>query len=102
MVRLWFKGRRYLAAGVAFISCPCHLVVTLPLLLSLTGGTAVGAFLSSNIWLIIAVSFLLFGGSLALAYRWWGAEAKSCRISAETGRRPGSVANPQGKEVTSS
>ena len=36
------------AGLVALITCPCHLPLTLPLLLTLTGGTAVGFWLAAN------------------------------------------------------
>jgi mercuric ion transport protein len=33
---------------VALIACPCHLPLTLPLLLALSSGTAVGGWLTAN------------------------------------------------------
>lgn len=68
----WNKVRGYLAAGVALIACPCHLIVTLPLFLGLMGGTAAGAYLEQNIALVFVVSTLLFVGGLVLAFRWLG------------------------------
>jgi glutaredoxin len=47
-------------------------VVTLPLLLSLTAGTALGAFLRQNTWLVLGASIGLFIGGFFLAARWLG------------------------------
>ncbi len=69
---IWYKIRGYLAAGVALITCPCHLVLILPLILSVTAGTAVGGFLEQNYGFVIAVSIIAFIGGLVLAFRWWG------------------------------
>lgn len=69
---IWYRIRGYLAAGFAIITCPCHLVLALPLLLSITAGSAVGAFLEKNYYSIIAVSFIVFIAGLILALRWLG------------------------------
>ncbi len=39
-----------------FIACPCHLPLTLPLILGVLGGTAIGAFLSENQGLVYGVA----------------------------------------------
>ncbi len=62
----------YLAAAVAFISCPCHFPLTLPLLLSLTAGTAFGAWLASHVLAFALASTVLFLAGLWLAFRWLG------------------------------
>jgi hypothetical protein len=49
-----------------FLACPCHLIVTLPLLLSLLAGTALGSFLSRNTGLIYAGAGIYFVVALAL------------------------------------
>jgi mercuric ion transport protein len=69
---IWRIILGYLAAGFALIACPCHLVVTLPLILSLTAGTAAGTLLEKNFGLVIAVSIIAFIGALVLAIRWLG------------------------------
>ncbi len=71
---IWHRIRGYLAAGFAIIICPCHLVLTLPLLLSITAGTAAGAFLERNFYVVIAVSIIVFIGGLVLAIRWLGTD----------------------------
>jgi len=69
---IWYKIRGYLAAGVALITCPCHLVLILPLILSVTAGTAVGGFLAQNYGFVITVSIIAFIGGLVMAFRWLG------------------------------
>ena len=69
---IWHRIWGFMAAGVALIACPCHLVLILPLLLSVTAGTAVGAFLEKNYYIVIAVSIIVFIGGLVLAFRWLG------------------------------
>jgi hypothetical protein len=60
----------YLAGIVAFIACPCHLPISLPLLIGLTGGTAFSAWLARNSFLVAAISTVLFIGGTALAITW--------------------------------
>lgn len=70
MDTLWFKVRGYVSAAVALVACPCHLPLTLPLLLALTAGTALGGLLRQNIWLIYGTSTVLFVGGLYFAGQW--------------------------------
>jgi hypothetical protein len=58
-------------AGVLFtitgiLACPCHLLITLPLLASLLAGTALGAALLQQRPLILALATLYFVGALAI------------------------------------
>ena len=69
-MNIWMPIRGYAAGVFAFLTCPCHLVLTLPLILLLTGGTVVGAWLTANTIMIYAVFTILFLGSLALAGKW--------------------------------
>jgi mercuric ion transport protein len=55
-----------LLAVTGFLACPCHLVITLPLLLSLLAGTALGSFLSRNPGLVYAGASLYFVVALAV------------------------------------
>ena len=48
------------------LACPCHLIVTLPLLLSLLAGTALGSFLSRNTGLIYTGAGIYFVVALAM------------------------------------
>lgn len=67
---MWQAIRGYVAGIVAFIACPCHLPLTLPLILALTTGTAVGGWLAANTQLIYLAATILFIGGLALAGKW--------------------------------
>ncbi len=49
-----------------FLACPCHLIITLPLLLSGLSGTALGSFLSRNTGLVYTGAGLYFVVALAL------------------------------------
>lgn len=71
MVVMWRKIKAYVAGIVAFIACPCHLPLTLPLLISLTAGTAFGAWLAYNTVLVGVISTVVFIDGLALAFRWF-------------------------------
>ena len=53
-----------------FLACPCHLPITLPLLIALTAGTALGAFLANHVWLVVAVSTIYFAGTLVLGVQY--------------------------------
>ena len=66
------KIKAYVAGIVAFITCPCHLPITLPLLISLTAGTAFSAWLAApgTLLLVGAISTVAFIGGLALAFKW--------------------------------
>lgn len=49
-----------------FLACPCHLIITLPLQLSLLAGTALGSFFSQNSGLVYAGASIYFVVALAL------------------------------------
>ena len=67
---IWLTIRGFVAGAFAFIVCPCHLPLTLPLILVLTTGTAVGGWLADNSTIIYVVSAGLFIGGLVLAGKW--------------------------------
>lgn len=72
-----------LAAGIALIACPCHLPLTLPLLLALTGGSAVGLWLAHNQGLIWLAATGTFAGGLVLAFVWLSSDKQTqCEIPA--------------------
>jgi len=48
------------------LACPCHLIITLPLLLSLLAGTALGSFLSLNTGVVYTGATIYFVAALAL------------------------------------
>lgn len=72
MLNTWHTIKGYVAGVVAFITCPCHLPLTLPLLIALTAGTAFSAWLANNVFLVGALSTIVFLGGLALALKWTG------------------------------
>lgn len=45
-----------------FLTCPCHLPFVLPALAALLAGTAIGAFISENTGLLIALATVYFVG----------------------------------------
>ena len=57
------------------LACPCHLLVTVPLVLSLLAGTALGSFLSRHSGLVYTGAGIYFVVALALGY--WSLFGKS-------------------------
>jgi hypothetical protein len=51
-----------------FLTCPCHLIITLPLLASLLAGTRLSGFLIRNTGLVVTFASIYFLGALALGY----------------------------------
>lgn len=51
-----------------FLACPCHLIITLPLLASLLTGTALGGFLTHNTSLVYTGAAIYFVVALGLGY----------------------------------
>jgi mercuric ion transport protein len=48
------------------LACPCHLIITMPLLISLLAGTVLGSFLSRNTGLVYSGAGVYFVVALAL------------------------------------
>jgi len=64
-----------------FLACPCHLIITLPLLASLLAGTALGSFLTRNTGLIFTFASVYFIVALALgAWFLLGPKRPSSRV----------------------
>ncbi len=55
--------------GLGFVFCPCHLLITLPLLAAWLGGTAISGFLGANLAFIGGLSSVLFVAFMGLG--WW-------------------------------
>ncbi len=51
-----------------FIACPCHLVITLPLVLGLMAGTGAGAILAANTGLVYVIAGGYFVAALAAGW----------------------------------
>jgi len=58
----------YVLVITGFLACPCHLVFTLPLVLALLGGTALGSFLAENTGLVAGVLVVYFLAALGLGF----------------------------------
>ena len=76
-----------------FLACPCHLIITMPLLISLLAGTALGSFLSRNTGLVYTGAAIYFVVALALGY-WF-------LFGPASGKREGDAACPTCVPVTS-
>ncbi len=63
MLRSW-SG--WILAITGFLACPCHLPLTLPILLAVLGGTSLGLFLQQNTGLVLAVATAYFIGALGI------------------------------------
>lgn len=75
------------AAGfVALVACPCHLSLTMPAVLLLTSGTALGVWLAANHWFFWAASTALFMGGLAFAFLWLGRSTTDERCDVKPNR----------------
>ncbi len=64
MGKVW--GGVLLVTG--FIACPCHLVITLPIILGLLAGTGIGAIMADNTGLVYGFAGAYF--VVALASGW--------------------------------
>jgi len=80
---MWLAARGYLAGIGAFLVCPCHLPLTLPVIIALTAGTAVGGWLADNSLIIYTISFVLFLIGLGAAAKWlFLDDAAACALPA--------------------
>ena len=83
-----------------FIACPCHLIITLPLVLGLLAGTGAGAFLSDNQGLVYGVATGYFIVGLAGGLYLWNRK-KLTRAPAGRGSAPGKTIQNQKLSVQS-
>ena len=79
-------------AVTGFLACPCHLPLTLPLVLSILGGTGLGSFIGANTSLIYGIftGYFVIGvgvGFFLLDRRKRGSEGAACDLPAPTGRQ---------------
>jgi mercuric ion transport protein len=75
MSQTWSTIKGYVMGGIALIACPCHLPITLPILVALTAGTAFSVWLSNNFIAIAGILTVIFVGALVLSFRWIGKPA---------------------------
>ena len=87
-----------------FLACPCHLIITLPLLASLLAGTALGSFLTRNTGLVFTFASVYFIVALALgAWFLLGPKRLSSRVDAACPRcRPVEPVEPSQEQDASS
>src|SRR5712692_4069955 len=74
MLKIRCVIRSVVAGAVAIIACPCHLPITLPLVISLTAGTAFSAWLAApgDTLLVGVIATGVFSGGMVLAFKWMG------------------------------
>ncbi|MBW8012179.1 MAG: hypothetical protein FVQ83_13240 [Chloroflexi bacterium] len=71
------EAKGWVAVIVGFIACPCHLPITFPILLSLTAGTAFGAWLTNNTIMFGSILTVIFLVGLGLGFYWINETGKS-------------------------
>ena len=81
MGKLW--GGVLVVTGI--VACPCHLVITLPLILGLLAGTGAGAILGANTGLVYGIAGGYF--IVALAAGWYLLNRKGSSLK-QAGRLP--------------
>lgn len=98
-MNMWRSIKGYVAGAVAFITCPCHLPLTIPLLIALTAGTAFSRWLATNSLLFGAMVAGVFVLSLGLALQWWGKDG-SVRTDRHAGWRKVTLLTSSSCKVT--
>lgn len=93
--------KRRLSGAAFFISglvaCPCHLVITLPLALSLLAGTTAGAWLATHQGLVFLVATVYFVVALGFGYWLWFAPTAPARRALQSRGNACPTCPPLGK-----
>lgn len=76
----WNQSKGWGAAIFSFLTCPCHLPITIPLAISLTAATITGAWIANNKLLIAGVFTVLFLGGVGLSYHWFSKEKTAPKL----------------------
>ena len=66
----WQKVRGGVAVTISILTCPCHLPVTVPLMLALLAGTPIAAWLIQHVGWVYGVMAGVFILSFGLACLW--------------------------------
>jgi hypothetical protein len=86
-MNIWHQIKGWVAVITAFVACPCHLPITLPIILSLTAGTALGAWIADNRDLLVALLTLYFLGGLGLGFHWLTQDKQPAARPSKAGSR---------------
>ena len=69
----WQKIRSGTMLVISFITCPCHLPITLPLILALLAGTPVAVWLTQHVgWVYGVMTGVFFLSVNVVAFLWTG------------------------------
>jgi mercuric ion transport protein len=90
----------YVLAASAVVACPCHLALTLPLLLALGGGTALGAVLTQPPGLVFGAATLYFLAAVAGAYTLLSSQSDAQGARDQASRERCCPPVPQGAQRT--
>jgi cytochrome c biogenesis protein CcdA len=73
------NARTLISGAIAFVSCPCHLPISLPLLVAATAGTSAGVWIANNTLTLGIISTVVFFGSLWLTF-YLAKQATACAV----------------------
>ena len=74
---IWQKIRSGVMFVIAFVACPCHLPITLPLILVVLAGTPLAVWITQHRGWIYGILTGVFLLSLALGFMWSGYSKES-------------------------
>ncbi|MCI0551804.1 MAG: hypothetical protein L0287_12690 [Anaerolineae bacterium] len=94
----WQKIRSGVMFVVSLITCPCHLPVTMPLILTLLAGTPLAVWIAQHGGWVYDTMTAVFILSLALGWIWMGSSDKNTREVCE----PREMTSPRMANVSES